>query len=64
MAILIPYMEMPKSCLHCDMEIPEENMTDLYCCLLDERTNMFTDERLPDCPLVCIPDEFITGEDK
>lgn len=64
MGLYIPNMEMPKSCLHCDMAIPEENITDLYCCLLDEMTNMFTDERLPNCPLVCIPDEFITGEDK
>lgn len=62
MGLYIPMMEMPKSCLHCQMSIPDESITDLYCCLIDEPTNIKNEGRLPDCPLVYIPDEFITGE--
>lgn len=64
MGLYIPDMEMPKSCLHCQMSIPPEEgkITELYCCLIEEQADMLGEGRLPDCPLICLPDEFVTGE--
>ena len=69
MGLYIPNMEMPKSCMDCSLN--GENMR----CLASGKSTIWAsdyvsyqdkgidlcEERLPDCPLICLPDEFVTG---
>ena len=61
MAILIKGngFEIPKACIECDLEIVDDEDCTTYCLLI---YNGYTgkcreDGRLPDCPLVEVPDE-------
>lgn len=53
MSILIKGMEMPKSCLACQLE---RHHYEFRCCsVTGGQTNHYRYERHPDCPLVPIP---------
>ena len=58
MGVYIKGMEMPKSCLACQLERHQDTAYDyeFRCCpVTGEMTNHYRNERAPRCPLVLVP---------